>query len=226
MSVKVVCISDTHTYHKSVEVPDGDILVHAGDSTFMGREAEIVAVGYWMRRQPHKYKFIISGNHDWGFQTNPEQAKGWLYGTHNFEEQQRIEDKGFYYLQDRLVTVNVDGRAVQVYGSPWQPWFHDWAFNLQRGAEIKEKWDLIPTGIDILITHGPPHTFMDKVYRGELVGCEELLAAVKRTSPKLHVFGHIHEGYGQETVEGTTFVNASSCTAGYSPTNKPIVVEI
>lgn len=86
--------------------------------------------------------------------------------------------------------------GINIYGSPWQPWYHDWAFNLERGEEIKKKWDLIPQGVDVLITHGPPHKILDKTIEGVDAGCEMLVEAIKRVKPKIHVFGHIHEARG------------------------------
>jgi Icc-related predicted phosphoesterase len=102
----------------------------------------------------------------------------------------------------------------------------DWAFNLQRGPALREKWALIPEGTDVLITHGPPFGILDWTARGERVGCEDLLEAVRRVKPRLHVFGHIHEGYGEHEQDGTRFVNASICTEAYQPTNAPIVVDV
>jgi len=87
--------------------------------------------------------------------------------------------------------------GVKFYGSPWQPRFFDWAFNLDRGEEIKKKWDLIPMDTDVLITHGPPYGILDLTHEGEKVGCEELMKAVLRVQPKIHIFGHIHEAYGE-----------------------------
>lgn len=84
--------------------------------------------------------------------------------------------------------------GLRIYGSPWQPEYGNWAFNLDRGAPLKAKWDLIPEGVDILITHGPPKGFGGQTREGD-VGCDDLLEAVNRVKPLIHVFGHIHEGY-------------------------------
>jgi Icc-related predicted phosphoesterase len=126
----------------------------------------------------------------------PQMARSWLSNC--------------TYLIDDMVTVE----GLNIYGSPWQPTFFDWAFNLDRGAPLKEKWDLIPsTGVDILVTHGPPMGILDKVYDGERVGCEELAKAVKeRIKPRLHVFGHIHEEAGRLDQDGIIYVNAATCT--------------
>ncbi len=127
----------------------------------------------------------------------------------------------------RYSAVEIDG--LKIYGSPWQPRFYDWAFNLNRGAELEEKWRLIPPDTDVLITHGPPHGILDEVERQyyiENTGCEELRKRVEMICPKLHVFGHIHCGYGQIEKFGTEFVNASNCDEEYNPVNLPVIIDL
>jgi Icc-related predicted phosphoesterase len=114
---------------------------------------------------------------------------------------------------------------ILFYGSPWQPYFGDWAFNLRRGPEIRAKWDAIPEGTDILITHGPPLGHGDRTVYGKEVGCADLMAAIDRIRPKYHVFGHIHEAYGISAGASTTFVNASNCGLYYSELHPPVVFD-
>ncbi|XP_009864029.1 PREDICTED: metallophosphoesterase domain-containing protein 1-like [Apaloderma vittatum] len=123
---------------------------------------------------------------------------------------------------------NVTRANVKHISTPRQPWFYGWGFNLPRGQALLEKWNLIPDGIDILITHGPPLGFLDWVPKKmQRVGCVELLNTVqRRIQPRLHVFGHIHEGYGVMADGTTTYVNASVCTVNYQPLNPPIVIDL
>lgn len=230
--MKVVCISDTHCQHKFVDVPEGDILVHSGDFLGRGDMAELFKFNAWLTNQPHKYKIVVPGNHDKIFEKNEGMARGALSGA-------------THILIDKYVEIE----GLKIYGSPWQPEFNNWAFNLPRGEALKEKWSLIPENLDLLITHGPPKGILDtfpdwevfdytfthlpkdqwvprKIQVQKSVGCEELLEAVMRVKPKYHVFGHIHDSYGTKVVDGTTFVNASICTEEYKPKNKPIVLEI
>lgn len=93
-------------------------------------------------------------------------------------------------------------------------------------AALKEKWDLIPDDVDVLITHGPAVGILDKIMDGSNVGCEELIKAIKRIKPKYHLCGHIHEGYGVTELDGCTHINASITTERYIPTNKPVVFTI
>jgi Icc-related predicted phosphoesterase len=137
------------------------------------------------------------------------------------------------YLEDSSFTIETPefGRPIKFYGSPWQPWFYDWAFNLPRlGTELQEKWNMIPEDTDVLITHGPPNGYGDLVNNWRQpnthVGCECLINRIGEINPLVNVFGHIHEGYGVEYGKDTLFVNASICTAGYEPTNKPIIIDL
>jgi len=223
---RLVCISDTHTYHKKLKMPDGDILVCAGDISFSGKLDEVQRWCEWidtlLNRGKYKDAVWIAGNHDFFFEEgNPEYIKDVVkYSGH--------------YLKDESVTI----QGLKFYGSPWQPEFFDWAFNLPRGTALKIMWDKIPTDTDVLITHGPPYLILDDIFRKTRtkydpidllpghVGCADLAEAVKRIKPKLHVFGHIHEAYGMKEIDGTTYVNASVNTYGYDPINKPIVVDL
>jgi predicted phosphodiesterase len=221
--MRIVFISDTHGLHgrMSAPIPDGDILIHAGDGTNVGRMNEIAATGVWLRSLPHKHKIFIAGNHDWMFEKNRAMAvqllnQGLTGDTLNSK---------IVYLEDSAVEIE----GLKIYGSPWQPRFLDWAFNLDRGETIKQKWDLIPEGLDILITHGPPMGILDQVspvLGTDHLGCEELIKAVERAKPKVHVFGHIHGGYGKVQYPNTLFVNAAICDEAYKPWREPVVIDL
>jgi predicted phosphodiesterase len=219
--VRIVCLSDTHGYHGALDVPDGDVLVHAGDATLGGTAPEVTAFAEWFATLPHPHKVFVAGNHDRLFEDVPAEAQGLL-------------GDGIVYLQDAATTIG----GQRFWGSPWQPWFLNYAFNLRRGEPLRAKWSLIPEDTDVLITHGPPRGIRDEVKspaarllgrmlgQGTHVGCADLREAVARLRPHLHVFGHIHEGYGRETTDGTLCVNASNVDAGYRPVNPPVVVDL
>lgn len=214
--MKIVCLSDTHNCNEQIEVPDGDILLHSGDATTVGNVVQISAFNHWFSSLPHKHKIFVAGNHDWLFETDNGLARSLL-------------DKSIIYLQDSFIEIE----GIKIYGSPWQPRFFDWAFNLNRGAELAEKWKLIPLDADILITHGPPNGILDEVPRKffvENTGCEELRKRVETLAEfgklKLHLFGHIHCGYGQKEKFGVRFINASTCDEEYKPTQPPIVIDL
>jgi Icc-related predicted phosphoesterase len=188
----LVLMSDTHGYHGSLDVPMGDILIHAGDLTQTGSLEELEEANAFLAGLPHRHKVVICGNHDFCFERDPVRARAALTAA--------------TYLQDSAVVVE----GIKIWGSPWQPWFYDWAFNLKRGPAIAAKWALIPKDTDILVTHGPPYGIGDQTSHGERAGCEDLLARIEKVRPKLHVFGHIHEGAGIYRRPGTTFVNAAT----------------
>lgn len=211
---RIVCLSDTHNLHDQINVPNGDILIHAGDSTNRGTAEEIYNFAKWFSNLPHKNKVFIAGNHDFFFEDDGLEKE-----TIDFFFPNCI------YLQDSFALIE----NLKIYGSPWQPRFFDWAFNLNRGAELAEKWKLIPEDTDILITHGPPNGILDEVprlYSIENTGCEELRKRVEIVRPKLHVFGHIHCGYGQVEDFGVKFINAANCDEQYNATNAPIIIEL
>ena len=189
---RIVAIADTHNRHGKLTLPMGDVLIHAGDLTGRGTLPELEAVAEWLRAQPHPHKVVIAGNHDFALQRNPAAARALFHGL--------------TFLEDSQATL----AGLRIWGSPWQPWFHDWAFNLHRGAPIDVKWQLIPEGIDVLVTHGPPAGFGDLVHRGERVGCEDLLRHLGRVKPRLHLFGHIHEDRGEWPLGPTRIVNCST----------------
>lgn len=205
--MRIVCISDTHSRHDAITIPDGDVLVHAGDATGRGKRAEIEAFDAWLGKLPHKHKVVIAGNHDFAFERDA-QARTWI--------------RHATYLQDEEITV----AGLRIYGSPWQPRFFDWAFNLDRGRQLGEVWAKIPAGLDVLLTHGPPFGILDRCADGRQVGCEDLLEAVRLKRPRLHVFGHIHEAYGTERQGDTTFVNACNCDLAYDPIQAPIIIDL
>ena len=203
--MQLTLISDTHGLHNQLRLQGGDMLVHAGDVTSRGTEEEVVDFLTWFEAQPYKYKIFIAGNHDWFFERESS------------EYIQSLLPESIIYLNDSGVTIN----GFKIWGSPIQPTFFNWAFNRERGKAINKHWELIPNDIDILITHGPPFGILDKTIRGETVGCEMLLQRITTIQPKLHVFGHIHEGYGIQSAT-SKFVNASVLNHKYQMINKPI----
>jgi WD40 repeat protein len=200
--MRIVAVADTHLYHADLNpLPDGDVLIQAGDLLRSGKLTELREAVSWLRAQPHRHKIVIAGNHDWCFVREPEQAR------------QLLGDQ-IVYLQDS--GTEIDG--VRFWGSPWQPEYHNWAFNLPRGEPLAAKWRLIPDGTDVLITHGPPRGIGDRLGADEHEGCDDLLAAVGRVQPVLHLFGHIHPDGGLWRVAPTWFANVTTWESERGPT--------
>jgi Icc-related predicted phosphoesterase len=224
---RFVLISDTH--NRRPKLPEGAVLVHAGDLTNSGSRSETEAAMRWLGEQAQKFKHVVfvGGNHDW-FLYHLSLAAG---GPNAVREFVRPYGENIHYLEDELIGVQVGSEEpVLVYGSPAQPEFYNWAWNYQRGPEIKAVWDKIPTfGVDLLVTHGPPYRILDWVGR-DRVGCKDLLDAVERVQPKVHVFGHIHAGHGKayHIAEGKTVCyNAALVNDKYEldPKHHPWVLE-
>jgi predicted phosphohydrolase len=213
--MKITFISDTHNKHKYLTsnaydniLGSGDVLVHAGDVSSMGKSYEINDFLNWFSKTPFTYKIFIAGNHDFHFESYHDIAIGY-------------KEQGVHYLFDSDIVID----GIKFYGSPWQPEFHGWAFNLPRGSKLAEKWFKIPEDADILITHGPPFGKLDYVrYGNENVGCEELMKRVEEIKPKIHVFGHIHEGYGYVFDGNTHYINAAVLNDRYEYRNRPVNV--
>lgn len=206
--MRIIALSDSHTLHQRIKVPDGDVLVVAGDMCGYGDFIELSKFNEWLGTLPHQHKIVIAGNHDRCFEEHRRQSVKILSNA--------------LYLQDSSVTIS----GVSFYGSPWTPEFCDWAFMLPRSSEqLNLCWSKVPTGVDVLITHGPPNGILDTV-RGHHVGCEILRVALKRIRPKIHIFGHLHSGYGRTEIDGTVFANVAICDESYDPVNRPQVIEI
>jgi Icc-related predicted phosphoesterase len=190
--MKIVCISDTHNEHRRVTIPPCDLLIHAGDMTSRGGEKHYRSVANWLSTQPATHKVLIAGNHD--------------FKAHEFAE--IFKDRGIHFLHDSGVTLE----GIRIYGSPWTPWFRDWEYNLPRNDDSASiaKWAEIPDDTQILVTHGPPFGKLDANFAGERVGCPFLAERIQSLPDlRLHVFGHVHEGYGMLPYGSPVYVNAA-----------------
>jgi hypothetical protein len=208
--VRIACLSDTHCQHRTLRVPDGDVLLHAGDFTKFGDLDHVADFNAWLGTLPHRHKIVIAGNHELPFEDDRDGllARSMLTNA--------------TYLQD----AEARAEGLRIWGSPWQPEFGRMAFNLPRGAPLARKWALIPPGVDVVVTHGPPLGIGDELPGGNHVGCGELARALRRRAPRLHVSGHIHIGHGVRRDGPTIYVNAAICDDRYEAVRQPIVVDL
>jgi len=248
---KLVSISDTHGFHRSIHIPECDILIHAGDISSKGEYNIIQDFSNWLDELKSsgtiKEAVVIAGNHELSF--DPK----------SFRFHQECKDllKNVHYLED----ASVDLYGLKIYGSPYTPEFCNWGFNLKRGRPLKDKWALIPNDTNVLVTHGPPmgigdylpdrfsfrneyeETPPDDVSGLEKVGCQDLMDRIMQLDNlKVHIFGHIHYAYGIYDNTGSKmdinpidktlydnidqfFVNSAICSERYRAINKPIVIE-
>ncbi|KAK3944892.1 calcineurin-like phosphoesterase [Diplogelasinospora grovesii] len=190
-AIRVVCLSDTHDQTlPASEIPDGDLLIHCGDLTDSGTADDIQKQLDWLASLPHRYKVVISGNHDTYFDTSCRWSN---------DEKRVLDFKGIHYLENSGVQLEFKKaggeRRLNVYGSGWVPKCGPVHFAFQYDRS-KNPWkDTIPEETDVLVTHTPPKHHLDLD-----LGCDYLLEEIWRVKPKLHVFGHVHWGHGREAV--------------------------
>lgn len=223
--MKIVLISDTHSLHLSMlhEIPDGDLLIHSGDFSNIGKENEIIDFIEWFSDLPHTYKVFISGNHDLLMDGDKTPLI--------LEKIKLAEKKNTFYLENSSITIN----GLKIWGHPHVPVIFGsrmkWAFS-NSYEELESITNNIPEDIDILISHGPPRGFRDVLLsNGTNIGCENLYKRIgDLKNLKLSCFGHIHEGYGlvdrSHIKDNLFFINASTCNFFYEPSRKPLSVSI
>jgi predicted phosphohydrolase len=207
-TLRLVLLSDTHELHREVDVPAGDILIHAGDFTMFGRaKADITDFLDWLKGLPQRHKILIPGNHEFLLEANLS---------------------GRFALGDAQVLINegIEIEGLRIWGSPVTPLLGG-AFGLSVPEDREEIYAQIPKDIDVLVSHGPPFGILDSDPASGLhSGCRQLLDAVTRVKPELHIFGHIHGAYGVFPTEHTTFVNASLVGDDGGLENAPFVFEM
>jgi Icc-related predicted phosphoesterase len=225
--MKLVCISDTHNKHRSIKIPECDILIHAGDYSFKGYDWEIVDFYKWLNEQEANHIISVQGNHELGWEANTEKCRKLALG----------HCPAVHLLEDQ--SVNIEG--INIYGSAYTPYFHNWAFNAGRTITeaahyrkpfIGDIWAKIPNDTNILVTHGPVYgildelTYVDGTSKGQFVGCVELEKRIKDLKElDIHVCGHIHLAYGQRHIDGISYYNVSNCDDMYIPTNPITIIE-
>ncbi|KAL1694369.1 Metallo-dependent phosphatase-like protein [Schizophyllum commune] len=225
---RFVCISDTH--NRSFPVPDGDVLLHSGDLTDLGRLSDFKLTMNWLYSLPQKTKIIIAGNHDLALHKDwYEMHYTRFHGKGNKQDYDAIHDLltgakarkfGIVYLEDESYTFKTKegGREWSVYGSPWSPWFHNWAFNYT--AEEAEALVAKFPKADILLTHGPPYHIFDRTNTNDLPGCIALRRRLPSLRPRIHLFGHIHEDHGARIhgwKEGADSLKEGDTPTSYDP---------
>lgn len=227
--MKLVVISDTHTKHKKLTIPECDMLIHCGDFTWDGKYWDVRKFYDWLRDQPAKHKIVIAGNHELTFDK----------GHSHYNPACKViladgADKSIHYLENSEIIID----GIKFYGTPWTPWFHDWAFNgitdlnlpfTRSGVtSLSEIYNRIPEDVQVLICHGPPYDILDMSESGdERTGSVEMrrLTREKLTLLRLYLCGHIHEARGMEVADGgVTFMNASSLARDYETIGQPITV--
>ena len=240
MKFRITHISDTHNKHKSLDgkLPGGDILIHSGDISSLGRKHEVSDFIKWFSKQEYRYKIFIAGNHDMSFDreillrdklAHFEGRTEWDTECADGKPQWLIDmlaslDSNTFYLENSSIEFD----NIKIWGSPYSATFgYNWAFNVDRGYDSNRLWNQIPQDTDIVITHGPIYGYCDKTANTyENVGCVDLYNRLKEINTPLHFSGHIHEGYGyKETTWGGYAFNGCTCNLRYEALNPPITFD-
>ncbi len=210
----VAAVADLHGFLP--EVPPCDLLLLGGDLTpaddhSLERQQAWLDGSFrrWLEEVPAAEVVGIAGNHDFLFEQAPELVPDGLRLT---------------YLQDTTATV----AGLRIFGSPWSPWFYDWAFNAPQGDAdetfLRERFSACPDDADVLLIHGPPKGYGDQTSRGPRVGSAAELDLIDRVRPQLCVFGHIHEDRGRWEREGTTLANVAGVDLAYRLRPDPVLL--
>ncbi|NBO90811.1 MAG: metallophosphoesterase [Planctomycetia bacterium] len=203
--MRICAVSDLHGHLP--DVPRCDLLLIGGDICPTADHDPLYQASWldtnfraWLDQIPARHIVGVCGNHDFIFEQLPEAVPIALRWT---------------YLQDSGCEIE----KYKVWGTPWQPWFFNWAFNLEE-EDLETRWAMIPKDTDILVLHGPPRGYGDQVQRGshiENTGSPSLTERIKRIQPKLAIFGHIHEGRGEYRLGKTILANVSILDEEYRP---------
>jgi len=239
--MRITHISDTHNKHNQLNglLPGGDLLIHSGDISSLGRKSEVEQFVKWFNDiDNYTNKVFIAGNHDMTFDReqllrdklahfegktdyDTECAEGkpdWLKELLGIHLRPNVS-----YLENSDVTID----GIKIWGSPVTPSFgYGWGFNKDRGYDINEVWNTIPMDTDIVITHGPIYGYCDRTSREGLnVGCADLYHRLNEVQPQLHFSGHIHEAYGYRQTNWGYAFNGCNCDLSYLVNNKPMTFD-
>jgi predicted phosphodiesterase len=130
----IVFLSDTHLLQNELSVPLGDILVHCGDASFMGRD-NVAEFGDWLGELPHPYKIYVPGNHDAAF------AKSRLTNA------------------TVLINEGVEIAGLKFWGTPINSVGP--AFRVSSAEERRRIFAASPDDTDVLVTHAAPYAVLD-----------------------------------------------------------------
>ena len=241
MKMRITHISDTHNKHNQLNglLPGGDLLIHSGDISSLGRQSEVERFVKWFNSiDNYANKIFIAGNHDMSFDSEQLLVNKLKHfdGVSDSDEfvsigkPQWLEvlltsdlNQNVFYLENSFVMLD----DIKIWGSPITPTFgYGWGFNVNRGYDINQIWNRIPNDTDIVITHGPIHSYCDRTSRGGLnVGCEQLYHRLNEVQPQLHFSGHIHEAYGYRATDWGYAFNGCNCDLSYLVNNKPMTFD-
>jgi Icc-related predicted phosphoesterase len=163
-------------------LPEGDILIHSGGFTMNGTDEEYLQFDEWLQSVSdiYHYRVVIAGKRD---------VK--RYGN-NWDEVRVSLPHATHVLCHSEATI----MGLRIFGSPWH-WGHKANYSLRQGAPSFSRFNDIPEGVHVLVTHGPSFGKLDQVgVLKESIGSRDLEENIKRAKPGLHLHGLAAEGRG------------------------------
>lgn len=193
-----------------------DVVIHCGDLTTQSQLHEYKASIRLLQAINAPLKLVIAGNHDFTMdipmfhkkvaeaQSLERELVEQTYG-YDGEARRLFEGTGITFLDEGVHSFNLqNGALLTVYASPYTPSLGDWGFQYHpdEGHDFMFGNDSGSNPVDVVMTHGPPKGIMDYTHSGERAGSPHLFRALARAQPRprMHCFGHIHEGWGAKLV--------------------------
>ena len=199
---KIVATADLHG--ALPDIPPCDIVVFAGDITGTGQAMEYRRFFRYANELPAEYVIMVAGNHDTMELYNPK------------------------YKSDKIITLlnqGIELNGLKIWGSPYSNPFNGWRF-MPDDETRDDAYSEIPNDTDILITHGPEHMILDLLPQQGHVGDKVLAKHITRIRPKVHICGHIHEGYGYTNITGVHSYNVSYISGKFDRINEPVSIRL
>lgn len=224
IKTRFLVFSDTHGLDRlpdSMSNQHADVAIHCGDLTTESKIEEYRASVRFLQAVNAPLKLVIAGNHDFtmdipAFQQKVAEARPPLdprlveqvYGSYGEARCILTDATGITFLDEGTHLFRLqNGASLKVYASPHTPSLGNWGFQYHpdRGHNFSIH------NVDIAMTHGPPKGIMDYTYSGQRAGCPYLFEAITRARPRMHCFGHIHEGWGAKLVTWRQKISQKPC---------------
>ena len=210
---------DFHCFSSSLARQYADVVIHCGDLTTESRLEEFKTSICCLQKLNAPLKLVIAGNHDFTLdiptfrkmvdESHPPLDPELVEETYGYygKARQLFNNTGITFLDEGVHSFRLqNGALLTVYASPYTPTLGNWGFqyhpNHGHDFSFRDHHKRPINNVDVVMTHGPPKGIMDYTHSGERAGCPYLFEAIARSrpQPRMHCFGHIHEGWGAKLV--------------------------
>ncbi|KAH9997529.1 Metallo-dependent phosphatase-like protein [Russula vinacea] len=215
---RFVCVSDTHS--RTFPLPEGDVLIHAGDLCSWGSVKQLQVTMDWLVSLPHPKKIVIAGTMTLSYRSLYRLCHRLTQFCDVSKARSMMKNRaarvaGLHYLEHESMELETGDKTWKVYGSPSAPRYMPGSFQYEDRAGAEAIYKRVPRDTEILLTHTPPYGILDRASRGTHAGCQTLSATLEELGQcRMHVFGHIHEAHGAIIHEGGERVSVNAAMAG------------